>query len=43
MNYLRVVFTIHDPNLIVDLPNGIYIVRTFHDGEPLQEFLIGKS
>lgn len=33
---------VHDPNLIVDLPDGFYIVKTFHNGEPLQEFLIGK-
>jgi hypothetical protein len=34
----------HDPNLIVDLPDGIYMVKTFNDdpGTPLQEFLIGK-
>ena len=33
-----------DPNLIVDLPDGFYIVRTFFcSDEPIQEFLIGKS
>lgn len=32
----------HDPNLIVDLPDGMYKVKTFHDQELLQEFLIGK-
>ena len=32
----------HDPNLIVDLPDGFYWVRTYHDQELLQEFLIGK-
>jgi len=32
----------HDPNFIVDLPDGFYIVRTYHDQDMLQEFLIGK-
>ena len=32
----------NDPNLIVDLPDGMYNVKTFHDQELLQEFLIGK-
>jgi hypothetical protein len=32
----------HDPNLIVDLPDGYYMVRTYHGEEMLQEFLIGK-
>jgi len=32
----------YDPNLIVDLPDGMYMVRTYHDQELLQEFLIGK-
>jgi len=32
----------YDPNLIVDLPDGFYTVKTFHDQELLQEFLIGK-
>jgi hypothetical protein len=32
-----------DPNLIVDLPDGMYVVKTYHTGdEPIQEFLIGK-
>jgi hypothetical protein len=33
-----------DPNLIVDLPNGMYTVKTFTVGstEPIQTFLIGK-
>ncbi len=32
-----------DPNLIVDLPDGMYTVTTFHEaGKILQEFLIGK-
>lgn len=32
-----------NPNLIVDLPDGMYTVKTFHDqSEPLQEFIIGK-
>ena len=32
-----------DPNLIVDLPDGMYTVKTYHDQpEPLQEFIIGK-
>ena len=31
-----------DPNIIVDLPDGFYTVKTFHDQEMLQEFLIGK-
>ena len=32
-----------NPNLIVDLPDGMYTVKTFHDQpEPLQEFIIGK-
>jgi len=32
-----------NPNLIVDLPDGMYTVKTFHD-QPvhLQEFIIGK-
>ena len=33
---------INDPNLIVDLPDGFYMVKTFHGLVPLQEFLIGK-
>jgi len=33
---------IDDPNLIVELPDGFYMVRTFHHDKPLQEFLIGK-
>jgi hypothetical protein len=33
----------NDPNLIVDLPDGMYTVKTFHDQELLQEFIIGKS
>ena len=34
----------HDPNLIVDLPDGMYMVKTFNDDPetPLQEFMIGK-
>jgi hypothetical protein len=32
----------HDPNLIVDLPDGYYWVETFHGLVPLQKFLIGK-
>ena len=31
-----------DPNLIVDLPDGFYMVKTFHHDTLLQEFLIGK-
>ena len=32
-----------NPNLVVDLPDGMYTVKTFHDQpEPLQEFIIGK-
>ena len=31
-----------DPNLIVDLPDGFYMVRTYHGEVMLQEFLIGK-
>ena len=31
-----------DPNLIVDLPDSFYNVKTFHDQKLLQEFLIGK-
>ena len=32
-----------NPNLIVDLPDGTYIVRTYHDQQdPIQEFVIGK-
>jgi len=31
-----------EPNLIVDLPDGYYWVKTYHDQELLQEFLIGK-
>ena len=32
-----------NPNLIVDLPDGMYTVKTFHDQpEPIQTFLIGK-
>jgi hypothetical protein len=32
-----------NPNLIVDLPNGMYSVKTFNDQpEPLQTFVIGK-
>jgi len=34
---------LQDPNLIVDLPDGMYTVKTFHDSEePIQEFVIGK-
>ena len=33
-----------NPNLIVDLPDGMYTVKTFHDQPaPIQEFMIGKS
>jgi len=33
----------YNPNLIVDLPDSMYTVKTFHDQpEPLQEFIIGK-
>jgi hypothetical protein len=32
----------YDPNLIVDLPDGYYMVRTYHGEEMIQEFLIGK-
>ncbi len=29
-----------NPNIIVDLPDGMYTVKTFHDQpEPIQEFL----
>ena len=33
-----------NPNLIVDLPNGMYTVKTFTVGstEPIQTFIIGK-
>jgi hypothetical protein len=32
-----------NPNIIVDLPDGTYTVKTFHDQpEPLQTFIIGK-
>jgi len=32
-----------NPNIIEDLPDGMYTVKTFHDQlEPLQEFIIGK-
>jgi hypothetical protein len=32
-----------DPHIIVDLPNGMYTVKTFNDQpEPLQTFVIGK-
>ncbi len=33
---------LNDPNLIVDLPDGFYMVKTFHHDTPIQEFLIGK-
>ncbi len=35
---------VNDPNLIVDLPDGFYTVKTFHDDyeNPIQEFIIGK-
>ncbi len=33
---------VHDPNLIVGLPDGMYTVKTYHDQELLQEFVIGK-
>jgi len=32
----------YDPNLIVNLPDGMYTVKTYHDEELLQDFLIGK-
>jgi hypothetical protein len=32
-----------NPNIIVNLPDGTYTVKTFHDQiEPIQEFVIGK-
>jgi hypothetical protein len=31
-----------NPNLIVDLPDGMYIVKTYHSDKPIQEFVIGK-
>jgi hypothetical protein len=32
-----------NPNIIVDLPDGTYTVKTFHDQiAPIQEFVIGK-
>jgi hypothetical protein len=32
-----------NPNIIVDLPDGMYTVKTFHDQiAPIQEFIIGK-
>jgi hypothetical protein len=33
-----------NPNIIVDLPNGTYTVKTFTVGstEPIQTFIIGK-
>lgn len=33
---------LNDPNLIADLPDGFYTVKTFHHDTLLQEFLIGK-
>ncbi len=33
---------INNPNLTVDLPDGFYMVKTFHHDTPIQEFLIGK-
>ncbi len=33
---------INNPNLTVDLPEGFYMVKTFHHDTMLQEFLIGK-
>lgn len=37
-------FSYGKPRFEVDLPDGMYTVRTFHDGfeNPIQEFLIGK-
>ena len=33
----------NNPNIIVDLPDGMYTVKTFHDQqEPIQTFVIGK-
>ena len=33
-----------NPHIIVDLPDGMYTVKTFNDQpEPLQTFVIGKS
>ncbi|MCJ7473018.1 MAG: hypothetical protein MUP02_09465 [Actinobacteria bacterium] len=34
--------SLDDPNIIVDLPDGFYNVKTYHDQELLQEFLVGK-
>ena len=33
-----------DAKFEADLPDGMYMVKTFHDGfkKPIQEFLIGK-
>ena len=33
-----------NPNIIVDLPDGTYNVKTFHvdPATPIQEFVIGK-
>jgi hypothetical protein len=32
-----------NPNIIVDLPDGMYTVKTFNDQpEPIQTFIIGK-
>jgi hypothetical protein len=31
-----------NPNLIVDLPDGMYIVKTYHSDKMIQEFVIGK-
>jgi len=38
-------FSYGKPRFEVDLPDGMYTVRTFHDGfeNPIQEFVIGKS
>lgn len=37
-------FSLGEPRFEVDLPDGMYTVRTFHDDfeNPIQEFIIGK-
>jgi hypothetical protein len=35
--------SLNNPHIVVDLPDGMYTVKTFHDQpEPLQVFVIGK-
>jgi len=37
-------FLYGEPHFEVDLPDGMYTVKTYHDGfeTPIQEFIIGK-